>query len=435
VIEAQRRIDERGFPGARIYIRPPRIRGLRTSSSGESIAITIQGDDLTTLGRLSDEIIDRLEGVPGLENLQPSTEEASPQLTVRLDRERAATLGLDVAAVGQTLRTALGGTIATRYTEGNREYDVRVILPRAQFRSSEDLETVALFPGAAGGAPIYLRDVATVDAGLGPTSILREQQNRILRVSGDVLTDVAPVGAISDSIEARLAGFELPEGYGIVMGGEAEAIRDNNRQLLIVILLAIFLVFVVMAIQYESFTDPFVILLAIPLSLIGVGLGLWITETPQSAPVLLGVILLAGIVVNNAILLVEYANQNRRLRGIPLEEAVVEAGAVRLRPIMMTTLTTVFGMLPLAIGLGEGSELMQPLAIAVVSGMFLSMALTLLVVPGAYVGMNRFAERLKGWIVGRREAEGDDGERRTGRPAAEPVPARLSLGGGPERSP
>jgi len=426
VMELQRRIDERGFPGARIFVRPPRIRGLRTSSSGESVDITIQGDDLAELNRLAEGVILLLDGVPGLENLQPSTEEASPQLTVRLDRERAATLGLDVAAVGQTLRTALGGTIATRYTEGNREYDVRVILPRERFTSPEDLETVALFPGAGGGAPIYLRDVASVSSGLGPTSILREQQNRILRVSGDVLTDVAPVGAISDSIQSRLAGFELPDGYGIVMGGEAEAIRENNRQLLIVILLAIFLVFVVMAIQYESFTDPLVILLAIPLSLIGVGLGLWITGTPQSAPVLLGVILLAGIVVNNAILLVEYANQNRRQRGLTLEEAVVEAGAVRLRPILMTTLTTAFGMFPLALGLGEGSELMQPLAIAVVSGMFFSMALTLFVVPGAYVGMNRLAERLKAWMVGRRGDEEDEDEPAIGGKQPEPAGARLS---------
>ena len=426
VMELQQRIDERGFPGARIFVRPPRIRGLRTSSSGESVDITIQGDDLAELNRLAEGVILLLDGVPGLENLQPSTEEASPQLTVRLDRERAATLGLDVAAVGQTLRTALGGTIATRYTEGNREYDVRVILPRERFTSPEDLETVALFPGAGGGAPIYLRDVASVSSGLGPTSILREQQNRILRVSGDVLTDVAPVGAISDSIQARLAGFELPDGYGIVMGGEAEAIRENNRQLLIVILLAIFLVFVVMAIQYESFTDPLVILLAIPLSLIGVGLGLWITGTPQSAPVLLGVILLAGIVVNNAILLVEYANQNRHQRGLTLEEAVVEAGAVRLRPILMTTLTTAFGMFPLALGLGEGSELMQPLAIAVVSGMFFSMALTLFVVPGAYVGMNRLAERLKAWMVGRRSDEEDEDEPAIGGQQPEPAGARLS---------
>jgi multidrug efflux pump subunit AcrB len=430
VIMLQERIDERGFPGARIFVRPPRIRGLRTSSSGESIDITIQGEDLAVLNQLADGVIDRLDGVPGLENLQPSTEEASPQLTVRLDRERAATLGLDVAAVGQTLRTALGGTVATRYTEMNREYDVRVILPREKFTSSEDLEAVALFPGAADGAPIYLRDVAIVSSGLGPSSILREQQNRIIRVGGDVLTDVAPLGAVSDSIQVRLAGFELPEGYGIVLGGEAEAIRESNRQLLIIILLAIFMVFVVLAIQYESITDPLVILFAIPLSLVGVGLGLWITGTPQSAPVLLGVILLAGIVVNNSILLVEYANQNRHERGMDLEEAVVQAGVVRLRPILMTTLGTVFGTLPLALGLGEGSELMQPLAIAVVSGMFFSMALSLLVVPGAYVGLNRLAERLKTWILGRRtsaEAEAKP----IGAPAPpEPATARLSLDAG-----
>ena len=430
VMQLQERIDARGFAGARISVRPPRIRGLRTSSSGESIDITIQGEDLAELNSLADGVMDQLDGVPGLENLQPSTEEASPQLTVRLDRERAATLGLDVAAVGQTLRTALGGTIATRYTEGNREYDVRVILPREQFTSSEDLETVALFPGSGDGAPIYLRDVAIVNSGLGPTSILREQQNRIIRVSGDILTDGAPLGAVSDSVEARLARFELPEGYGIVLGGEAEAIRENNRQLLIVILLAIFMVFVVLAIQYESITDPLVILLAIPLSLIGVGLGLWVTQTPQSAPVLLGVILLAGIVVNNSILLVEYANQNRRERGMELEEAVIRAGVVRLRPILMTTLCTVFGTLPLALGIGEGSELMQPLAIAVVSGMFFSMALSLLVVPGAYVGVNRFSERLKAWVVGRRQEIEAEPEPSTSRRSPEPATARFSLGTG-----
>jgi len=403
VQELESRIERRGFPGARVFVRPPRIRGLRTSASNADVALSIQGDDLEELGRLGREVMGRLEGVPGLENLDPSTEEASPQLTVRLDRERASALGLDVAAVGQALRTALGGTIATRYTEGNREYDVRVLLPRERFTSPEDVESVALFP-RAGGAPIYLRDVASVTSGLGPTSILREQQNRALRITGDVLTDVASVGVVSDSIQARLADLELPEGYGIVLGGEAEAIRDSNRQLLTVILLAIFLVFVVMAVQYESLVNPFVILLAIPLSLIGVGLGLWVTQTPQSAPVLLGVILLAGIVVNNAILLIEYAEQNRRRHGLDFEQAVVEAGAIRLRPILMTTLTTVFGMLPLAIGLGEGSELMQPLAIAVVFGLLGAAFLTLFVVPAAYVVFNRVASRLTGFFLGRGRA-------------------------------
>jgi multidrug efflux pump subunit AcrB len=171
-----------------------------------------------------------------------------------------------------------------------------------------------------------------------------------------------------------------------------------------VVLMAIFLVFVVMAVQYESVVNPFVILLAIPLSLIGVGVILWATTTPLSAPVLLGVILLAGIVVNNAILLVEYTEQMRQDRGLRREEAVVEAGAIRLRPIMMTTLTTVFGMLPLSLGLGQGSELMRPLAIAVVGGLSISALLTLFVIPCAYVIINEAAARVMDWLTGRAPA-------------------------------
>lgn len=401
----QARINERGFPGARIFVRPPRIRGLRTSTAGSAIALSVQGDDLEELQRIADEVVRRVQGVPGLENLEPSTDEASPMLSIELDRERAAYLGLSVAAVGQTVRTALDGTVATRFTSGNQEYDLRVMFPRDRFKSPEDLGSIALFPGGANGAPIYLRDVATVRNTLGPTTILRENQNRVLRLTGDVITEIASVGEVNDSIRARIADLELPDGYGIVFGGEEEAIRENNRQLAIVISLAIFLVFVVMAVQYESFINPFVILLAIPLSLIGVGVLLGLTGTPLSAPVLLGVILLAGIVVNNSILLVEYIEQGRREDGLSREEAVVEAGAVRLRPILMTTITTVLGMIPLALGLGEGSEMMQPLAIAVVGGLSISTILTLFVVPSAYLIFNTGAERLMTWLTGKpREA-------------------------------
>jgi multidrug efflux pump subunit AcrB len=404
VTELQRRVDERGFAGARVFVRPPRIRGLRTSASGTDTEVKVLGDDLAELERLGRLVEARLQGVPGLENLEPATEEASPQLTIRLDRERAGYLGLSVAQVGQTLRTALDGTIATRYTEGNREYDVRVMLPRSRFTSPEDLGAVALFPGAAGGAPIFLRDVAEVATALGPGEIRRENQNRVLRLSGDVIAEVAPVGEVNDSIRARLAGLELPEGYAVLLGGEEEAIRDSNRQLAVVVLLAVFLVFVVLALQYESLVNPLVILVAMPLSLVGVGLALRLTGTPLSAPVLLGVILLAGIVVNNAILLVEYVEEYRREKGVPMLQAVVDAGAVRLRPILMTTLTTVLGMLPLALGLGEGSELMQPLAIAVVGGLTVSTLLTLFVVPSAYVLAQRGGDRLKAWLTGRAPA-------------------------------
>ena len=393
----QSKIDSLAVPGARLNVRPPRIRGLRTNVTGADVAVNVQGEDLGTLGEIGQEVMRRMQGIPGLEGLQPSAEDASPQLAIRIDRERAADLGLSVAAVGQTVRTALDGAIPTRFTDGANEYDLRVRLPRELFRSAEDVEGVALFAGA--DRPVYLRDVAEVRLGLGPTTILRTNQNRQLRITGDVNDDITTVGTVSREVRARLADLPLPDGYSVLYGGEEEAIRENQRNLLIVTVLAVFLVFVVMAVQYESVTNPLVILVSIPLALVGVALALRVSGTPLSAPVLLGVILLAGIVVNNAILLVEYVELARE-RGLPPAEAVVEAGAVRLRPILMTTITTVLGMLPLALGLGEGSEMMQPLAIAVIGGLSVSTLLTLVVVPCSYLVIKTAAERLRAWLLG-----------------------------------
>jgi multidrug efflux pump subunit AcrB len=416
VQQMQAKINERGFPGARVFVRPPRIRGLRTNNAGTDVAVTITGDDLQELQALGEEVTERLEGVPGLNNMEPSAEEASPRISIRLDPQRASYLGLNAGAVGQTVRTALDGAVATRYAEGNREYDVRVMFDRDRFTSPEVLGAIALFPGGAagGGGPIYLRDVADVRMGVGPTTVLRENQNRILRITGDVSTETATVGEVNAAIRERLQGMELPEGYGLIYGGEEEAIRENSKQLTMVTLLAIFMVFVVLAVQYESVVNPFVILLAIPLSLVGVALALWLTQTPMSAPVLLGVILLAGVVVNNSILLVEFIEEFRRDEGASMQEAAVQAGSVRLRPILMTTLTSFLGMLPLAIGMGEGSELMRPLAVAMCGGVLVSTLLTLFVVPSAYVILNRGAERLVS-LVTRKPPRGTA-------PAREPSP-------------
>jgi hydrophobe/amphiphile efflux-1 (HAE1) family protein len=403
VASLREKIDDLGIPGAQIFVRPPRIRGLRTNISGSDVAVSVQGTDLPVLQRLGEEVQRRMRGIPGLSGVELSTEEASPQLKIEIDRQRAADLGLDVAQVGQTVRTALDGTVMTRFTEGNNEYDIRVRLPREALTSPENLGSIALFPGR--NEPIYLRDIADVELGTGPTTILRVNQNRQLRVTGDVDDEVASVGEVTGDVRKALAALELPEGYSLIYGGEEETARENQRNLLIVTVLAIFLVFIVMAVQYESVSDPLAILFSIPLALIGVGLILWITGTPLSAPVLLGVILLAGIVVNNAILLVQYVEIARRTKGLPVEEAVVEAGAVRLRPILMTTTTTVCGMLPLALGLGEGSELMQPLAVAVVGGLTVSTLLTLLVVPCSYLIVHRVAGGLKRVVIGRRREE------------------------------
>jgi len=404
VSDLQRRLDSLGIPGARIFARPPRIRGLRTNISGADLAISVQGENLGVLQQLGNDVLRRLQGIRGLEALQPSTEEASPQLIVALDRQRASDLGLNVAEVGQAVRTALDGAIPTRFTDGTNEFDIRVRLPREAFKSPEDLGAILLFPGTARAQPVYLRDVADIRLGRGPTSILRINQSRQLRITGDINDAVTTVGDVNREVRSRLAGFTVPDGYSLVYGGEEEAIRENARNLLIVIGLGIFLVFVVMAVQYDSVTDPLVIIGSIPLALTGVGLLLWLTGTPLSAPVLLGVVLLGGIVVSNAILLVEYVELGRRERGLTMEQAVVEAGAIRLRPILMTSATTVLGMLPLAIGMGEGTEMMRPLAITVVGGLTVSTLLTLVVIPCVYLVVHKATERIKALVLG----EGSD---------------------------
>ena len=400
VQELQKRVDDHGFAAARVFVRPPRIRGLRTSSSGDAMTLNVLGDDLTQLEQLGRELSQRLRGIPGLANFDVQTDEGSPQLAIVLDRERARTLNLDVATVGQTVRTALDGTIATKYTQGNFEYDVRVLFPRNRFTSASELGEVMLFPGGRGTAPVFLRDVADVRPAIGPTNINRENQNRVLRLSGDVLTEVAPVSEVVDSVRARLATVTIPDGYGVVIGGDWEAVQQSNSQMTLVVLLAVFLVFVVLAVQYESVIDPLVILLAIPLAMVGVIAILWITSTPFSAPVLLGMIMLAGIVVNNSILLVEFVEHYRREQNVPAVVAVIEAGAVRMRPIVMTTLTSAVAMVPIALGIGAGSELMQPLAIATVGGLALSSVLTLVVVPCGYLVLHGAGDRLKGFLVG-----------------------------------
>jgi len=397
VAQLQARLDSLTVPGARIMARPPRLRGLRTNFSGSDVALNVMGEELPELDRIGRDLMLLIADVPGLEGVQQSTEEASPELRIVVDRQRAADLGLSTADVGQTVRTAVDGTLATRFTDGNNEYDVRVRLPRDQFTTPDALNMVALFPGTS--QPVYLRDVATVTQAAGPTTILRTDQTRRLRVTGSVNTEVSTISKVNDGIRARLPQLDLPDGYSVIVAGEEEAIRENQRNLTIVIVLAVFLVLVVLAVQYESLTDPLVIMISVPLALIGVGLALRLTGTPLSAPVLLGVILLAGIVVNNGVLLVQYARLAAE-RGLDIRAAVAEAGTIRLRPILMTTLTTVLAMLPLAVGIGEGTEMMQPLAIVVVGGLTASTLLTLVVLPSAYVTAHEIAGALRKFLIG-----------------------------------
>ncbi len=398
VAEAQEAMDALELPGARITVRPPSIQGLQFSITGDDLSIAVVGADLTEMRRIAREIAGRLEGIRGLEGVEVGREDQSPILRVLVDRERAAALGLQVGQVGQAIRDAVEGSVPTQYVRDDREYDLRVRLPREDVQDTATLGRMILFRD--NGDPVRLADVAEFEIGEGPAHIERENQSRVVRVNGDINTEVNDVGSVMTEVEQRLAEVDVPEHYSLLIGGEWETIQETQREMATVVALAIFLVLVVLAVQYERLANPLVIVAAAPLSLTGVVAILWATGTPVSAPVMIGAILLIGVVVNNAILLVEYIEQGRRLRGLSPARAVVEAGALRLRPILMTTLTTVLGMLPLAIGLGEGAEIMRPLALTVVGGLIAGMILTLLVMPCLYLVVNRAAERVKRRLTG-----------------------------------
>ncbi len=400
--EAQRRLDTLDIAGARLAVRTSGIRGLNFGLSGNDMELKVLGEDLPTLQRLAREIIRAIEDVPGLEAVEMDDEDRTPALQIEVDRERAAALGLDVRAVAQALRQAVTGTVPTRYSTGVNEYDVRVRLPREEVENLDRLGQVIVASGANG--PIQARQVASFTLGEGPAEIARENQLRIQRVVGSFNTSESDVGTIMAEVQRRLAGMDMPDQYGVALGGQFETLAETEREMNTVILLALFLVLVVLVVQYEQLTNPLVIMTAAPLALGGALVALWLSSTPLSAPVFLGVVLLIGIVVNNAILLVEYIERGRAA-GLDAFDAVVDAGAVRLRPILMTTLTTVVGMLPLAIGMDAGGRLMQPLAVAVVGGLLSSMLLTLVLIPCLYLIAQPAAERVIRFLTRRRRAE------------------------------
>jgi CzcA family heavy metal efflux pump len=369
--------------GVKVRARAAGLRGVRVSSADEDVSIRVRGADLTTLAEIGDSLVERLRGRPGLRNVQHSAEEKRQEFSVRPDRVRAAELNVDVEQIGRALRIALDGLVIGDYLEGDRAYDVRVRLPQDRIDSPAALAALPLFGATPERPAVHLGDIATIEMVVAPTEIRRQNQGRIVEVSA-ALTGDLPLGEVLLALRDDLQDFKLPTGYTLYYGGAFESLQRGNQLVLTLAGLALFLVFVVLAVQYESLRNPVVIMLGVPFALIGVVIGLMITELPISMPVWLGVIMLIGVVVNNAIVLIEYIELARR-RGAGALDAILDAARLRLRPIMMTTLTTVVGMAPLAFGFGEGSEMLRPLAVCMVFGLLFSMFVTLLLIPSIYL--------------------------------------------------
>jgi len=353
-------------------------------SFDKPLEIEIQGYDLASLRATSDEVLRRLRASDRFVDVESSLERGHPEIQIFFDQERAAALGLTVKQISDQVVGKIRGRVATRYSWRDRKIDVLVRLSEEERQSISAVRELIVNPKSE--RPVPLSAVAEIRVSEGPAEIRRGNQERLALVQANVA--YGDLGSAAREAEILLADMKMPYGLTMNISGQSEEMAASFKSLLFALGLAIFLVYLVMASQFESLLHPFVILFSIPLAAVGVALALWITGTNLSVIVFIGLIMLAGIVVNNAIVLVDLINQLRQ-RGMERISAIKEAAKLRLRPIMMTTLTTVLGLAPMAMGLGEGSEMRTPMAITVIGGLLTSTMLTLLVVPVMYSLLDR----------------------------------------------
>ena len=363
-----------GLPGLDYSFSRPTLFSFKTP-----VEVVLRGYNLPGLKANAERLQARLEEIPGLTDLRASTEGGNPEVQIRFDRRRLAGFGLSVSQAASVVRHKVLGGIPTEFREGDRKTDIRVVVSEEDRHSLQDLRNLVV--GDSGEGPIYLSSVAEIVIEEGPTEIRRIGPDRVAIITGTAVgKDLQSMG---EDIEQVLAQFPLPEDFTVFVAGQSQEQKVAFESMGFAIGLAIFLVYLVMASQFESLVQPLVIIFSIPFAGMGVALALYLTGQIINVVVLIGVVVLAGIVVNNSIVLIDFANQVRR-QGLEKFEAVRRACAVRFRPILMTTSTTVLGLAPMALNWGQGAELRVPLAVTIIGGLSTSMLLTLVLVPVLY---------------------------------------------------
>ncbi|SES87588.1 hydrophobic/amphiphilic exporter-1, HAE1 family [Oceanobacillus limi] len=348
-------------------------------SMGDPIQIQLNGAEHEVLRELADQIVTEIESIDGIHNPSSAASEGVPQMNIVVDKEKAAMHGLTQDQILGQISLQFTGQLATQYREEGHEMDVTLIYPEEERSTISDLQDLKI--STPTGAVIPLEEVTQFQEMQGPVSLLRQNQQPQMNISSDVLD--RDLNSVVSDVEDKLKSIPFPEGYSYSMGGQAEDMAESFADLALALVFSIFLVYAVMAIQFENFLFPFIIMFSLPATVVGVMLGLFITDLPLSIPGFIGIIMLAGIVVNNSIVLVDYINILRS-RGMDRFEAIIEAGKSRLRPILMTTLTTILAMIPLGLALGEGAEMQQPLAITIIFGLTVSSLFTLVLIPVVY---------------------------------------------------
>ena len=353
------------------------------------VVIEIKGEHMPTLIKITKKLTRKLEKIKGIYGVKTDMPEPSPETKIFVDKDKASIYNLSVADIAQTSQIALKGYIASRLKEKGQEIDIRVRLREVDRDDFNKLARIQIHPPDGNIVPLF--SVARFEIGKGPSEVKRLDQERTILVSANIfkraLKDV--IGEVTKTIKR----LDIPEDFTVKLAGESEEMTESFASLRFALIFSILLVYMIMAAQFESFWQPFIIMAAVPLSIIGVLAALFVTGTSVNVVAILGVIMLGGIVVNNGIVLIDYLNLLRS-RGKSVEEAVVEASKARLRPILMTALTTILGLMPMALAFGEGSELRSPLAISVIGGLFIATFLTLLVIPALYLLSHELSVKL-----------------------------------------
>lgn len=379
-----------GIPGARVMVTPLDMVANILGGNNYGFSVDVYGQDLQQLTILSQQVQQAMSEVPGLENVDLSVQDATPEVQWSVDRAKAQTLGVSFSDVANTISAATSGALATYYQEGGFQYPIYVQVPRNLRQTVETIKNIPVASTGRSGDPILLGQVAVPTYGLGPNQVSRQNRQRVINVGGRIAD--RPESEIRADVAKALAKVQFPSGYYWMLGVQQLRTDQDYAGLGMSVFLAIALIYMLLATQFESFIYPLIVLTSVPLCAIGLVLALFLTNRSFGLTAFIGLLMLIGIVVKNGILLVDYTNQ-LRARGIPRDEAILTAGPTRLRPILMTTLAAILGMLPLATGIGHGSEMYVPLATAVIGGLATSTLLTLFVVPTVYTMFDDLGRR------------------------------------------
>lgn len=368
------------IPGAKIKVEVISLVTMGGGLGGESISIKVKGEDFEELKKIGDEFVILVSSVDGTREVKSNYSKGIPELQIDINRLNSSKYGLTAAQIGSAVRNSIRGIISTRYRYDGDVIDV-IIKGDIDFSSNvSNLNNIEIDTPI--GTKVQLEQVADISTKRGPSAIRRDGQSRVITITGQIVN--RDLNSISKDIEKELNKYEMPKGYIYEIGGQNKELNEAFSELTLAIILAILLVYMVLASQFESLLHPFTIMIAVPLAFAGGALGLYFTGKTLSIPALIGAMMLAGIVVNDSIVLIDYINILRR-RGEERLSAIIKAGPIRLRPILITTLTTVLALIPLALGIGEGAEVMAPMAIVVIGGLSLATLLTLIFIPVIYM--------------------------------------------------